>query len=419
MNRRQLLAMAGAGLLLPRRGGADEPTGTDRKFLIILCQGGWDTTRLFNPAFGNDNVSMESDAQPYTAGNLTIVDSPDRPTVKRWFDDYNDRVAIVNGFEVRSITHERCLRLLMTGDGAADADDWPSVLAAHSTVSRSLPYLVLSGPAFNAQYTRMVVRVGMNGQLPDLLSGKAVQRGYPEIQLPSDDTVSLQNAVLKSRLDSASATAGIGAETGFLDAYTASLADLEALQSTGGVDLSGGQVSELCGGVSGQIQVAMDAFEGDLARCAMIQYLGNCGPNWDQHSDIQHQSISFEELFQHLDIVMDELLNRVGVNGGPLIDEVTVLVCSEMGRHPMVNLHGGKDHWTYTSCMLFGAGVRGGVVVGGYDSAAIGVRVDLETGAEDAAGVSLQPSNIGATLFALGGLDPSLVNADPIRAVMA
>jgi uncharacterized protein (DUF1501 family) len=90
-----------------------------------------------------------------------------------------------------------------------------------------------------------------------------------------------------------------------------------------------------------------------------------------------------------------------------------------MGRHPMVNLHGGKDHWTYTSCMLFGAGVRGGVVVGGYDSAAIGVRVDLETGAEDAAGVSLQPSNIGATLFALGGLDPSLVNADPIRAVMA
>lgn len=419
MNRRELLLMAGAGLLLPRAVGADEPRPTDRKLLVILCQGGWDPTRLFNPAFGNPNVSMEADAQAYTVGNLTIVDSPDRPTVRSWFDAHHERVAIINGFEVRSVTHERCLRLLLTGTGGDDADDWPSVIAAHGSVQRPLPYLVLSGPAFNAQYTNLVVRVGENGQLPDLLSGAAVSRPFPNVDLPSTDAAALADAALAERLATLGATAGPGAETALIEGYARALDDVRMLQAGGGIDLASGEPESLCGGVMGQLQVALDALQGDHARAAMVQYLGNCGPNWDQHSDIAHQSICFEELFQHLDMLMDELQTRVGVDGGPLLDEVTVIVCSEMGRHPIENEHGGKDHWTHTSCMLFGAGVRGNLTVGAYDDTTFGRPVDLASGQPDGAGVSLLPPHIGATLFALVGVDPALAGADPITAVLA
>ena len=86
-------------------------------------------------------------------------------------------------------------------------------------------------------------------------------------------------------------------------------------------------------------------------------------------------------------------------------------------RSPKVNSIGGKDHWTYTSCMLVGAGVRGDVTVGGYDELAFGETVDLATG--EAGEVSLLPTNLGATLYALGDLDPALAGADPITAVIA
>jgi hypothetical protein len=413
ISRRTLLGMS-AGLLAPGRLRAAS-TG-ERKLLVILCQGGWDTTRLFNPAFDNPLVSMEDTAEPYTVGNFTIVDSPERPTVRSWFDAYHSRVAMIHGMEVRSIAHERCLRLLMTGDGAAGRDDWPSTIAAASTVARALPYLVLSGPAYNAAYTRLVVRVGDDGQLPDLLTGDATLR--VGTALPSATTAALQETLLRRRIAARRATAGRGAESALLDAYAASLDDLTTLQGGGGVDLAGGTVPELCGGVAGQIGIALDALQADLCRSAMIQYLGNCGPNWDQHSDIAHQSRSFEELFQHLDLVMEGLSTRPGSGGGTLLDEVTVLVCSEMGRHPMLNSIGGKDHWTTTSCLLFGAGVRGDVVVGGYDEDAFGEPVDLDTGETAETGVSLLPTHLGATLYAIAGVDPGEAVGEVIGAVV-
>ena len=196
LSRRGLLALA--PLALPRLGRA--ATRTDRKLLIFLCQGGWDTTRLFNPAFDQAEVDMEDDAEPMTVGGFTLVDSEARPSVRAWFEAWHDRTAIINGMELRSITHERCLRLLFTGNGAADADDWPSEIAARGTVARALPHLVLSGPAYTSANTGKVVRVGADGQLPDLLSGVALSRPYPGMALPSETTETLQDELVRAQI---------------------------------------------------------------------------------------------------------------------------------------------------------------------------------------------------------------------------
>lgn len=57
MDRRTFLALAAAGLATPGVGrAAVEPR--DRKFLFIHNYGGWDTTYVFQPAFGSEGVEI-------------------------------------------------------------------------------------------------------------------------------------------------------------------------------------------------------------------------------------------------------------------------------------------------------------------------------------------------------------------------
>ena len=74
-----------------------------------------------------------------------------------------------------------------------------------------------------------------------------------------------------------------------------------------------------------------------------------------------------------------------------------------------------------TSAMLVGAGIRGGQVIGGYDDSLFGRPLDLQSGETTAHGVSLEGAHLGATLLALGGVDPGDedVLAEPISAVLS
>jgi uncharacterized protein (DUF1501 family) len=122
-----------------------------------------------------------------------------------------------------------------------------------------------------------------------------------------------------------------------------------------------------------------------------------------------------------LNSVLDELAVTPTASGGLLLDELTVVVLSEMGRAPWLNTLGGKDHSTFTSALLIGSEVRGGAIAGGYESGLVGARIDLDTGASTPSGTRLSSSHLGATLAAAAGLDPEDVapGADPIWAVLA
>jgi uncharacterized protein (DUF1501 family) len=143
---------------------------------------------------------------------------------------------------------------------------------------------------------------------------------------------------------------------------------------------------------------------------------------WDSHtSNNALQSPLYETLFRELDRLLTELSTWPGTQGGTLLDETVVVVLSEMGRTPFLNGTGGKDHWPYTSAMVIGAGVAGGQAVGAYDDNLQGLAIDLQSGELDPDGVVPGCDVFGATLLALGGLDPvaeGLV-VDPIAAVLA
>lgn len=394
--------MGASALARPRISLAGAPS--NRRFLFVHARGGWDTTVSLLPAF--DAADLDAGSEEAEAGGVTFVDHPDRPAVRSFFEGWGSRCALVHGIEVRSVAHEVCERILLTGNGGAGRDDWPSLIAAHAAGDPVLPYLLIAGSAFNSAYADRVVRVGDNGQLPELMTGEALtQVEGPPFHVPSSEVGALEDAFLRARMGRIQESLQ-GDSRHFLDRYQTVLEQVDRLGvEAGGIDLNPtdlGCERDLVADAA----TAFDCFEQDLSRCAMIRYDGWCSEGWDTHTSTELQSINFNDLFTYLDGILADLDTRSSPTGGALADEVTVCVFSEMGRSPRLNSWGGKDHWTFTSALLLGAGVRGGQTIGGVDSQARGLPIDLATGALGGA-TPLVAGHLGATLLTLAGIDPT------------
>lgn len=426
LSRRRLLAMGttlvgGGALVLPRM-GRTAPEARDHKFLFVFCRGGWDTTTVFTPAFSLAGVDVEADSALAFAGDLPFVDHPDRPSVRAFLEEWGPQTAFVNGMEVRSVTHERCHRLLMTGSVEGRSDGWPAILAAKGVQETLMPHLVVYGSAFSSAYTSSVVRTGAQGQLPALLDPALLpELGLPEGTALPDALASHTDAFLAARTtewaqSSHARQAAVG------QAYTQALAaapELAAVLDV--VDLSA-EGDGCMRHLAQDAAVVFDCFELGLSRCGMVQFDGWCGISFDTHADNAKQSIHHEMLFAYLAEMQADLAARVLADGSTLADETTIVVVSEMGRTPRLNSQGGRDHWTYTSAMLVGAGVAGGQAVGAMDDDLRGRPVDLASGKPSDTGVALDPGHLGATLMALGGVALSETDLDgvaPISAVLA
>lgn len=416
-SRRQFGLLGAAATLAPRVALAGVPESR-RCFLFLHCRGGWDPLVSLLPAM--DAGDTDAGAVAAEASGIGFVDHPDRPSVRAFFEDHGDRTCLVHGLEVRSIAHERCHRLVLTGRGDAGADDWPSVLAANAEQRLLLPHLLLAGGAFNRLHGDVVVRVGDDGQLPALLSGVALGQSDEIARIrPSSATDALTQAYMRERLGRLSETLPSVDRKAVADDYLAALDGVVGLQeASDGLELAPPDLG--CErDIVADAATAFDCFERGLSRCAMLAYDGWCAEGWDTHKDNTAQSRNFEDLFAYLAGVVADLDARPGLAGGTLADDVTIVVFSEMGRSPRLNPWGGKDHWTFTSAMLFGAGVRGGQSVGSVDTEARGLPVDLSTGTTGS-GTALVTGHLGSTVLSLGGLDGlALTGESPILAAMA
>ncbi len=398
---RGLLATGGLGWAagLPGR-LARAAGGSDHRFLFVFVDGGWDPTWVFLPAFDVPAVDMPMDGSDIaTAGDLRWVSGPGRPSVDAFFRRWGASTCVINGLEVRSIAHERCRQLLFTGGGLGGAAGVPSRIASSSLADAPFGNVVLSGPAFTNSENAGAMRVGDNGQLRDLLTRDAVEG--TALRLPGPDLSALEDAFVAQRARGAAAAARPGAEARLTGAYRDALDTLTIAEDARDL-LRGGE-----GDTTSELHAAVQLLASGFARCAVVADRGVRNERWDHHSDLSRQGPSFDMLFRRVSGVLEELSNTQGHRAPTLLDEVTVVVMSEMGRFPRLNSSLGKDHWMTTSLMLLGGGVRGGQVFGGTTSALTGAAIDPSSGAVVASGgVVIQPAEIGATLLTLAGLDP-------------
>jgi hypothetical protein len=408
------MALCG-GLWMPRRLLASPSSVSERQFLFIFCPGGWDQSMIFAPPFNSDIVEAEDDISLAELNGITFVSSPSRPSVSSFFSDWGSQTCLINGFESRSVAHDVCLRLAMTGTTQPDGDDWPALIASQAASGPLMPLVHLSGPSYTFDHGEAVVRVGSAGQLPKLLDGTALEFSDMEVALPGDAVQLLEDQAVYAQAEIRAAAAARGrAElilSGALDAELR-LGELQELSDS--LVLGSGET------LVERAQILIDCFSSGVARCGMVAYDGIMELGWDTHAANHVQSQHFEGLFEGLGEIMSSLQSTEDSNGNPLIENVTVVVLSEMGRYPKYNTRGGREHWTFTSAMLMGSGVRGGQVIGGFDEYAAGQPTDLETGQVDDAGQYLVTGNVGATLLSLADMDPAefIPNSDPILAAL-
>lgn len=415
LSRRALLGLSAAGLALPRRLFAASE-GSSRKFLFVFCPGGWDPTYVFAPLWGVSGVDMPpDDSVAATIGGFSLVDSGGRPSVRRCFERWGSRAALVQGISVPSVAHEVCRRIVMTGSRQAERDGWDVLIASAAGASLPMPLVHLSGPMFALDHADAVVRMGEQGQLASLLQGVALGQSDMPVTVPSAEAQALQRAYVASRAAEAASAAGAGWAARQASAQALAGERLESMLLEADKLTLTGEDS-----LAEQGAVIAELFEQGLARCAMIAYEGPNGQAWDTHTENYKQGPNFEGLFEGLDDILTDLSARTG-SAGSLLDDTTVVLLSEMGRDPRLNKTNGKEHWPWTSALLLGAGIRGGVTVGGWTDGVSGETVDPSTGEPTDSGITVTTEVLGATLLALADVDPGeFIDAPtPLTAVLA
>ncbi|MEQ1503658.1 MAG: DUF1501 domain-containing protein [Myxococcota bacterium] len=418
MNRRNFLygasaALAAMGVALPSRAVGVN----DRKLIFVFAPGGWDPTRVFAPEFANPNVSMEARAERASKGGLAWVSHPDRPSVDLFFDNQHQRSLVVNGMMVRSIAHEICTMITMTGTSSGLAPDWPAIVANQDRVAYTLPHLVISGPSFPGDLGVAVARTGVNGQLEALVSGEVEQWSAVPVQSPDRVDEDLIDRYLARRAGARAEGSRSEVEARLTAAFrdsTSKVGELKDLRYT--MDF---QASIL---LEDQARVAVDALKNGVSRCVTIAYAGAQGQGWDTHAQNDDaQSPLWEGLFAGLLRLTALLEGTPGHSGATLADETMVVVLSEMARTPALNGLLGKDHWPYTSAMLVGPNLTGDRVVGGFDDAYYGKLVDPATAEVSETGEVLSAESLGATLLTWAGIDPAehVSGVAPLDGVLA
>ncbi len=388
--------LAGLGVGLPRLGRA-AVSASDRKFVFLFARGGWDPLGVFSPQFGIDTIEMEAGTGTGVAGNIQYVDSLARPSVKQFFDNYYDRAAIFNGMLVRSVNHEVCRRLVLTGNSDGTYSDWGSIIGSHQRDRYITPNLIVSGPCNPGQFADITVFTGFGDQLESLFNETSFDRGNTPLIAPSASAQVVMDAYVTQRGLEYAGQATTQAHERMASVFNDALYrgdQLKLREST--LDFTTGN------SLSDMADIGVEALSSGIARCVMMATDG-----WDTHASNALQSSLYEDFFKGINDLMYLLNNTPGSVGNTLADETVVCVMSEMGRPPYLSGSGGKDHWPYTSFMLLGPGVQGNQVVGAYDEYLSGVGMDPATGSFTTGDLmSIKVEHLGATLLALADIDP-------------
>ena len=417
MKRRELLT-AGASII----GSTFAPsklfaaTEAQQKCIFVFAQGGWDPTRVFAAEFSNPQVAMESNAGLSQVGNIQWVSHDTRPSVDDFFQQFYQDSLIINGLQIRSISHEICTTIAYTGGVSGSTSDWGTTIAAHSNQSLAIPHLVLGGPNFSGAYPAYVVQTGGNNSLSLLLDGSIQERSNISVPSLSEQTRSLIDQHIQARVHAKALNATHGMDHYLSQIYKESFDNALLLKNKRHVmDFATGT------NLNSQIQTAVDSLCKGISRCCSIAFTGSNGLGWDTHADNDEtQANLYQNLFSSLNHLMDQLHRTPDQDGTLLSDTTTVVVFSEMGRSPQLNATDGKDHWPFSSALIWSKACTGNRMIGSFSSNYQGMGIDLQSGEIDDSAAILGIESLGAALLASADIDPAeyILDADPLWGIL-
>lgn len=421
MTRRNVLqlGMTTAALLTmpPLRWVAKADPNNPHFLVMLYSDGGWDPTQtldVHDPLDVTDGIDVDVDptvsglpaSQIATAGGITYVSNPTtRPSVDAYFQTWGAKSCVVNGIGTRSTSHDQSRQLVLTGSLDPTRADF-AVIAAHKNgADMPLPHLLLSGQSFGGQFAGLSGRLG--GQMGTAIAYNRMNDGGLAVSALGEAYV--EQALERERMlaEGGAATAVSGKLESFHDANDR--AD-KLTRLAGSLNLNTGSGAQLATSLG-------NAFKSGLTTSVTVNPFGG----FDTHSDNTQQNLRWDQVFMYMSALMAGLSSQPGLVSPTLLDETTIVVCSEFGRTPELNGDNGKDHHPWTSMLLAGKNVRGGTTVGLTDANQEGVKVNLTSGMPDDTGLVLDVTNMVAGLVTLMGANSAdyIPTVPPFTAMIA
>jgi uncharacterized protein (DUF1501 family) len=421
LTRRTLLkvGLSGAALLAlpaPWRRPARAEVPAPHFLVTLIAQGGWDPTLTLDPhdpADPTDGIDVDVPGTPPSAirsvGGLIHVSNPaTRPAVDAFFDRWAGRAAVVNGIHTRSTSHTQSEQLVLTGYLDPTRADFAVMAAHHNGTDMPLPHLLVSGASFGGPFAGLSGRVG--GQMSAVLDYNRIpgRAGGSSSQL---GVSAGGEARIHETLASEWLLAAAGPAGGRLPEFQDASARADRLvQLASSLPRSFGNGTALATSLGG-------AFRAAMTTSVTVRVQGG----FDTHDDNTQQDDRWNRLFAFLGDFVAQLAAEPGVTTGSLLDETTIVCCSEFGRTPRLNDTNGKDHHPWTSMLFVGKRVRPAATVGMTDGAQKGVRTSFDSGRPDDGGQVIDVQNVVAGILTLVGANSGdyLPSVRPLTAMIA
>ncbi len=416
ISRRALLRLGLAGAVVAAApwpfGRAARATTTSPHFLVTLIgDGGWDPTQVLDvhdPADTTDGIDVDVPGQPPSvianAGGITYVSNPvTRPSVDAYFATWAGQTAIVNGINTRSTSHDQSRQLVLTGYLDPTRADFAVMAAHYNGPDLPLPHLLISGDSFGGPFAGISGRTG--GQFSQVV-------GYNRLPNGAGSAVSTAGeGYIKQTLQALGAADATTAVAGRVDQFTD--ANVRG-------DRLAGLASSLPRNTNDGTQLATSlgaAFRAGMTTSVTVSNVGG----FDTHSNNENQAGQWDDVFSFLNAFLAGLAAQPGVAAPTLLEETTIVYCSEFGRTPQLNGDNGKDHHPWTSMIMAGKGVRGGTTVGLTDGSQEGVKTNFATGLPDDTGMVIDVTNMVAGILTLVGANSNdyLNGVKPFTAMIA
>jgi uncharacterized protein (DUF1501 family) len=396
---------------------AAQAQGASPHFLVTLFgDGGWDPTQTLDPhdpLNATDGVDVDVPGEPpsslVSVGGITYCSNAvSRPMVDTYFSKWASRTAVVNGVHTRSTSHDQSAQLVLTGYLDATRADFAVMAAHHNGADLPLPHLLISGDSFGGPFAGLSGRIG--GQMSQALAYNRIP-GHTDPDTSQLAVSALGEAYIQQALEWERQVDGGGAVAGKVAAFADASTRGDRL-----VRLAGSLPQNFNTGT--QLATSLgNAFRAGMTTSVSVRGEGG----FDTHGDNRVQNTHWNNLFTFLDEFLTQLAIEPGVMAPSLLDETTIIYCSEFGRTPLLNGNSGKDHHPWTSMIFAGKGVRGGYTVGLTNSDQEGVNTNFASGMPDDTGQLIDVTNMVAGILTLIGANSNeyLPTVKPFTAMIA
>ncbi|MBT8436386.1 MAG: DUF1501 domain-containing protein [Gammaproteobacteria bacterium] len=386
-------------------------------WLFIEARGGWDPTSFCDPkGFGlgvNGDINNYDQNDIGQIGNIRYAPPPDsfanNTTLFKnqdFFEAHYQRLLVINGINYGTNSHSVGRTASWTGSRARNYPSIGALIASEEAPDLALPIVANS----SAESSKT------NGLVPRSLVRGSDLNAIREIAFPNRTNANQGNQYhsngIRNLIESASAArrqrqiaeqrllriqralalhdAGRNRDVSSLQGF---VNNLNATSAPNSYVNSRSNARNLFN----QAQTAFAAFEAGAAASAQIDIGG-----FDTHDD--HDARHYPRLMDYLaavdNIIDDAMARGIGNN-------LIIVMGSDFARTNKYNNDNGKDHWSHTSMMVWGAPAhfQGNRVVGATDDLQRSRKINPSTLALDNNGVEMSPEYIHQSLRSLAGID--------------